>query len=219
MSPSADPVINHIPYTHHSFTLMLPYVAVLLGIYWLQNAWVAVLVYHLGILVLLSLNTRWSCAAQFVTGIVKWQIPVAALCGIIAGAIFLLASPLLGLTSTAGPRLAALGLTASVWPFFLGYFILVNPIAEELFWREYHGSDAPALIWSDAFFAGYHLLVMAYFVQWPWLIAAQVMLMATAWLFRQINRVNGGLFIPYIMHASVDAGILTVVFLFIHQSR
>ncbi|HEX5808782.1 MAG TPA: hypothetical protein VFY25_08970, partial [Anaerolineales bacterium] len=34
----------------------------------------------------------------------------------------------------------ALRLTSSTWPVFITYFVLVNPLIEEYFWRGYLGS-------------------------------------------------------------------------------
>jgi len=206
MHSSSSRVIKLAPF--------LPYLAVLAGLYWLHSAWVAILLYHLGMIALLTGAKQWSRARSLISGCALWQVPVMALGGISAGAILFFLWPLMGISATFGTHLAGLGLTSTRWPFFFGYFILINPWLEELYWRDYLGNASRFLSWNDLFFAGYHLLVLAFFVCWYWLLLTLCVLVAVAWFWRQLARQNGGLCAPMLSHLFADAGTITVIYFF-----
>jgi hypothetical protein len=192
----------------------LPYLAVLCGLYWLHSAWVAVLLYHLGIVVMLSGEKQWAHGRTLFAGYAPWQVPATALGGIGAGAVLYLLWPLLGMPAAFGGKLAGFGLTSSLWPFFFGYFILVNPWLEELYWRAYLGHSSLRPAWNDLCFAGYHLLVLAFFVRWPWLLLTLCALVAVAWIWRQLARQQHGLCAPMLSHVFADAGTMAVIYYF-----
>ena len=190
----------------------IPYLAVLIGLYGLRNAWVAVLGYHLGMVVILALEKKWLRVHALGEGSVRWQLAVALLSGVGVGIAFYLCWPLFGVSGEIGARLAQVCVTPAAWPAFILYFVLVNPVLEELFWRGHLASTSRRIIWQDVLFAGYHLLVMAYFVRWPWLLVALLALTATAWLWRQLAHRNNGLLVPFVAHAAADAGIMAAVY-------
>ena len=84
--------------------------------------------------------------------------------------------------------LADIRLSDLSWTVFILYYMTVNPILEETFWRGYLGSDARGLRWNDIWFAGYHVLVIASFVGAGWVAAGFVGLLAAGWLWRQTAR-------------------------------
>jgi hypothetical protein len=188
---------------------------VLGGLYWLHNAWVAVLLYHLGMVAMLSGEKQWSHGRSLFAGYAHWHVPVTAFGGIGAGALLYLLWPLTGkMAGSFGAHLASFGLTPALWPLFFGYFILVNPWLEELYWRGYLGDSSLRPTWNDLFFAGYHLLVLAIFVSRPWLLLTLCALVAVAWIWRQLARQQHGLCASMLSHAFADAGTMAVIYFF-----
>jgi len=192
-----------------------PYVAVLIGMYGLHSAWAAVFGYHLSMALVLTLDGYWAQARRLGAGGPAWLRAGGALFGIGGGAALYLLWPWLGVPAGFGRTLAQLGLTEAAWPLFLVYFCAVNPALEELYWRGYLHHPSRRLIPNDLLFAGYHLLVLAGYFAWPWLIAVFIGLTAAAWLWRQLARHTGGLLVPYLSHVAADAGIMGAVYVLV----
>lgn len=190
----------------------IPYVAVGLGLYLAHNAWIAIGLYHLGMIAVLSAERRWGTLRGLVRGFHPGFFSAAiALCLIGGGATYI-GWPLFGLPHFA-ERLAHAGLTTNMLPWFFLYFSLVNPMLEEAFWRGYHGNPSTRPIWHDLWFAGYHLLVLALFMHWHWLPLMLGGLVAIAWIWRLLVRRLNGLLINFTSHVAADAGIALAVLL------
>jgi len=192
----------------------VPYLAVVVGMFGLHSAWGAVFGYHLGMMLVLSLDGGWPGARRFGAGMQPWPLTATGAFGLSGGVLLYLCWPLLGLPPEFSQQLAALGISSATWPLFLAYFCLVNPWLEELYWRGYLGDDAWRPVWNDLFFAGYHLLVLSPFVWWPWLGVVLVGLVSAGWLWRQMARITRGLLIPLVSHFLADAAIMLTVYLF-----
>ncbi len=206
--------MNNLPSIPRKCAPFIPYIAVLGGLYWLHSAWVAVLLYHLGMVAILSGEKQWARGRTLFAGYAHWQVPATALGGVGVGIVLFAFWPLLGIPTAFGDKLAGFGITRTLWPFFFAYFILVNPWLEELYWREYLGHASPRPAWNDLFFAGYHLLVLAFFVRWPWLLVTLGVLVAAAWLWRQLARRQRGLCAPMLSHIFADAFTMAVICFF-----
>jgi len=190
----------------------VPYLAVLAGMFLLHSAWAAVALYHLGMALVLHLDRGWDHARKLGKGAQPFNLAAASLFGLSGGALLYALWPLLGVPPEAGESLAVLGITKAAWPAFIAYFCLINPWLEEIYWRGYLGDSAIRPILNDALFAGYHVLVLASFVRWPWLIAVLAGLMVAGWLWRQQARRTGGLLAPMISHFLADAGVFVAVY-------
>ncbi|MHB0936468.1 MAG: CPBP family glutamic-type intramembrane protease [Armatimonadota bacterium] len=202
----ASPVRLAAPY--------VPYLAVIAGMYLLHSAWASVFLYHLGMAGVLLVERRWGEARKLGAGLQPLQMTATGFFGLSGGVLLYLLWPLLGLPAGFADSLANLGITKAVWPLFLGYFCLVNPWLEEVYWRGYLRDDAARPVPNDALFAGYHVLVMASFVWWPWLIVVLLGLTGAGWLWRQQARLTKGLVVPMVSHLIADASILLTVYLF-----
>jgi uncharacterized protein len=194
----------------------VPYVAVLIGLMVIHNAWITLLSYHAGIVLFLTLDRKKGNNFH----ILYFRNPVwgiaAILFGILGGVLLYILWPILGITLDFGMSLARLGLKGSTWIIFILYFSVVNPVLEELFWRGYLGNDKLLPIVQDLLFSGYHLLVLAMFVGVPWLLVVFVILGAAAWFWRQLVRISSGLILPIISHMAAD---LTLILVIYHYSR
>jgi hypothetical protein len=191
----------------------IPYVLVLLGLFWWQNAWLAVLGFHGALITILFIDKP---SIPILTLIRSNSLPMligaVVLCGL-SGVVLYLAWPLLGASKDLSVKLAALGLSPTSWPLFIGYFVLVNPWLEEYFWRGYLGSLTGGLAQIDFLFAGYHLLVIYDKISWGWLAPAFAALVFGGWLWRQATRKSNGLLVSSLSHMAADFSILTSVYL------
>ncbi len=118
-----------------------------------------------------------------------------------------------GLPAEIPQMLRQLGLVQGSWLPFILYFSLVNPWLEEIYWRGWLGSQAHHPIPDDLWFGAYHLLILAPFVSWPWLLLALVALTGAAWSWRQVARITGSLFAPGLAHLLADFSILLAIYL------
>lgn len=149
-----------------------------------------------------------------------WKWPLAAgLLGLGGGALLYLLWPLLALPISLDTYIQAVGLTRDSFPWFMVYFIAINPFVEELYWRGWLGSDLKRPVLNDLFFAGYHPLVLAGAVEPVWLLVILIFITAGAWLWRQLDRYNGGLRISVISHLSADAAVMVTAWLLLNLIR
>jgi hypothetical protein len=193
--------------------VLVPYVAVGLGLFLARNAWITLVGYHLGMAFFLTLARAWPQARKLrPAGHLRW-ILFAALLGLCGGIGLSLLWPLFGIVPDLRARLLILGLNPVSWPFFGLYFSLVNPWMEEIYWRGWLGSDLRSLVASDLWFAGFHLLVIGAYVPWYSLIIALVVLASVGWFWRQLARHEASLFAPTLSHLLADAAIVLVVYL------
>src|SRR5574339_1247092 len=141
-------------------TPVLPYLAVAIGMFWVQNAFTALLGFHLAILLSLRLG-RSSVPASllFRSNDIRWVILSILLCGS-SGIPLYLFWPYFGMIADLSAHLESLDLTSSNWPAFVAYFVLVNALLEEYFWRGFLGSPTRRLYPSDFLYAGFHGLIL-----------------------------------------------------------
>ncbi len=192
---------------------LIPFAAVVVGLNVLKSAWLVFLLYHLAIVAVAVMTGRHRRLSELVTG---WRTAIgfgAIALGIIGGGLLWLLWPRLGVGPELASNLAAVGLTGAAWTVFVAYHVLVNPWLEELFWRGILGSGGRRISLCDVAFGGYHLLVLARFVDWPWLIPAFVVLTTAAWMWRQITRVTGGLLVAVLSHTAGDLCVFLAIVL------
>ena len=167
---------------------LTPYVSVLIGLYVLGNAWIAIGLYHLGITVFLVTDSRSITLKKLRSG---WN-STAAVFGIVMSVMIISMIYIfwryMYLDNTSLNRaLGNLGLRGTSWFFFMLYFSTVQPVLEELYWRGYLGSNDLHITWADLAFSGYHILVLAPFIKLPWLVIVFLILTAAAYIWRYIS--------------------------------
>jgi uncharacterized protein len=191
----------------------VPYAAVGLGLLVFHNAWAAILTYHAVMAAVIFLSKRDIPFKQVIrtNSFGSLIFPVAIGAG--GGALLYLLWPLLSVPQGIDTYLQSIGLTAASWPYFIAYYILVNPVLEEYYWRGYLGSIAKRPVVNDFLFAGYHLIVLAGNVGLFWLMAAFLVLCAAAWYWRQISRVTGGLLATTLSHGAADITVILTIYL------
>ena len=189
----------------------LPYAAVLLGIYALHRAWIAVLVYQAGMLAVIAADPRrFPLRRSARPGRVETAVVVL---GALAGPALAIAWPWLGVRDSLTPRLAELGLTGAGWGWYLVDYSLLNPVLEELFWRGRPRSERASRA-GDLVFAGYHVLVLALFLPALWVFIAFAMLWVAARLWRLVTARTGNLATAVLSHAVAGVGVAWVLWIF-----
>jgi membrane protease YdiL (CAAX protease family) len=96
------------------------------------------------------------------------------------------------------------------------YFATVQPFLEELYWRGYLKYGCKYFSWTDFAFAGYHILVLAWFIKLSWLVIAFIILSVAAYTWRYIAYKFKGLMIPLLSHIVADISIIVVTNTLIH---
>jgi hypothetical protein len=193
---------------------LLPYITIGSGLLALHNAWVAILGYHLCMVIILFFSRTKIPFTQIHARSNYKILIVVSILGGAGGFLLYLLWPLLAIPKDISLYLQNIGLTSSMWPYFLVYFILVNPWLEECYWRGYLGSNSQNITLNDLLFSGYHIIVLAGKIDIIWLVIIFFILSLGAWFWRQANRWNQGISASIISHIVADASvILTIYFL------
>ncbi|MBU8872020.1 MAG: hypothetical protein KOO60_14225 [Gemmatimonadales bacterium] len=191
---------------------LIPYFAVLIGLYVFESAWLTILTYHGSILLVVWKEKQLSEFRKLFAG---WRAPTCGallLFGLGGGIILFILGPRIGIQAEPmGSALNKIGLGGSGFLLFVVYHSLINPWLEEVYWRGYLGSGSKKIVPGDLLFAGYHLLVLTMFVEWIWLVVAFLLLSFAAWLWRQIATGHKGLSVPALSHLAADGSIMFAV--------
>jgi membrane protease YdiL (CAAX protease family) len=186
----------------------IPYVAVLVGLYALSSAWAAIAIYHAGVVAIWLAAGRKPSPRVLLSGFrAPFAIPLV-LGALTVGPLVYFAWPLAARDPDMTALLARFGLAGGSLAAFAAYSALANPLLEELFWRGalLDGARRPAP--CDALFAGYHAVVLALVVEWPFALAAALALAAAAWAWRVVAARCGGLASPYLSHLAADLAVI-----------
>ena len=193
-------------------TPVLPYLSVGIGLLWIHNALLALLGFHFAIVLsLLLVRSPVPIKILFRSKNIRWVVLNILLCGSSGVSLYFLWS-YFGVVNDLPGQVESLGLTSSTWPIFITYFVLVNPLIEEYFWRGYLGSPTRGLYPSDFLYAGFHGLVLMNKVQPGVILYSLVVLVLAGWFWRQLARADDGLLAPVLGHMAADFTILMAVY-------
>ncbi|MEO0447218.1 MAG: CPBP family glutamic-type intramembrane protease, partial [Verrucomicrobiota bacterium] len=106
-----------------------------------------------------------------------------------------------------GPPLTA-KVEAAAGPVGIGfclYFLLLNPLFEELFWRGLMARPTRSLALEDVAFGTFHALILLPFLSTPYILGFVLALSGIAWVWRQIRFEKQGLAVPWMGHVLGDA--------------
>lgn len=190
----------------------LAYLAVGLGLFQLHSAWSALLGFHAAIILSLFVaKPDVPITLLFKSSKFQWIFLSVLVCGSSGVALYFL-WPRLRFASDLPGQIAFLGLNASTWPAFIGYFAMANPFLEEYFWRGYLGNPTKGLYVSDFVYAGFHALILINRMRVGSIIFALVLLTFAGWFWRQLSRANKGLLAAVLGHMAADFTILMAVY-------
>jgi membrane protease YdiL (CAAX protease family) len=191
---------------------VIPYIAVGIGLLLCHNAWLAMLGYHVLVLLWIYLSGA-DFSFQRVFKSRNYKIVLLAFVLGLAGGMLLYALwPVLGVSVDIGRYAQSIGLNETTWPIFLAYFIIVNPVIEEYYWRGCLGSERRRPVLNDGWFAGYHVLVLAGKMAPVWLLVIFLTLAGAAWAWRQMNRLGGGLLPSLACHVAGDIMVIGTIY-------
>ena len=194
-------------------TPVLPYLAVAIGMFWVQNAFTALLGFHLAILLSLRLGrSSVPVSLLFRSKHILWVILSILLFGS-SGISLYFFWPYFKVITDLPAQTESFGLASSTWPAFIAYFVLVNPLLEEYFWRGFLGTPTRRLHPSDFLYAGFHGLILLGKMQASAVLCSLIVLVLAGWFWRQIARVDGGLLAPVLGHMAADLTILLAIYL------
>jgi len=191
--------------------LIMPYFSVWLGLYVIGNAWAAILGYHIGIVLLVTLAGAWPPPSEFRTTTPLWKVLLFGLTGCVAGIAVYFLWPFIHISPQLAETLRGWGLTQRTWLIFILYCTLVNPWLEEIYWRGWLGSESRQPILHDAIFAGFHLVVLAPFLPLIWLAVTFIVLAFSGWMWRQVIRTEKSILASVLFHMAADVSILLVI--------
>lgn len=192
-------------------TSVLPYLAVWAGLFLFKSAWAALLGFHLALLLaVFLLRNHLPIEMLFKISSPKWITLSVLLCGVSGIGLYWFWDSF-GIAADLSQRLSALGLTESAWPWFIAYFVWINPLLEEFYWRGMLADLRRGLSWMDLVFAGYHALILWSRVQPFGIGIAMILLVAAGWFWRQVVREDGGLLAAALGHMAADLTILLAV--------
>jgi membrane protease YdiL (CAAX protease family) len=191
---------------------LIPYICVGTGLLLFHNAWIAMLSYHIGMIIILFIVSA-NIPIKLLFKSNDYRIPlITAILGASGGILMYLLWPLLNIPPNINSYVQNIGLNEATWPCFLMYFILVNPFIEEYFWRGYLGGDSKKFLLNDLLFSGYHVIVLAGKMSPPWLIAIFLILACSAWFWRQTNYMSRGLLSSTISHFLADVTVIFTIY-------
>ncbi len=186
----------------------IPYLAVVGGLYLLESAWAAILLYHAGLVTVVTLGKPGGVTRALRSG---WHAPAAVAGSIVCaggGVLIYLLWPHIALHDvTLSETLSRIGLAGTSWWLFGLYFVAVHPVLEEIGWRCYLAPARQGPHPVDVAFAGYHVLVLVLFVKPFWVVIAFAVLVAASWGWRWVVRRQRGLGVALVSHAAADLGV------------
>lgn len=190
----------------------VPYLAVLLGMTLFRNAWMALLLYHLGIIacfVMLKPRRIWEKMRA------GWNapllLPAVGVCALAVPVVYFMWPFFESADGVLPEWLAQYGLTGWAWLLLIPYFSLIHPVLEEFHWRGIAPDSWRWLCWQDLLFAGYHVLVLYQLIYWPWLFLVFGVLVVSSVFWRWTAKEFGGYGVSILTHATADAGVIIAV--------
>ena len=193
---------------------IIPYMTIGIGLLVFHNAWLAILGYHIGMVAVILLSKTGTSIKRDFQDKRYWVLFITALAGAGGGILLYILWPLLSVPDDINSYIRSIGLNERIWPVFLTYFILINPLIEEYYWRGYLAGSAKGIALNDLLFSGYHMIVLAGQMETIWLIVVFFSLTIEAWFWRQMNRLNGGLLASTISHITADITVIMTIYYF-----
>ena len=188
---------------------LVPYVAVLLGMYLFHNAWLTILLYHAGVIAFLLYRKPSGVWHRMWAGM-KSPLLVPGILGCaLAAPILYFMWPWFASSNPVLPAwMAHYGLSGLAWTLLIPYFSIVHPILEEVHWRGISPERITWICWQDFLFAGYHVLVLFQVIRAPWLFFVFSILLGSSVFWRWTVARYGGYGIAIASHVAADTAVI-----------
>lgn len=181
------------------FKALAPYFAV--GIFWciFKNAWLAILTYHLQIL-LWNNKTTFAELKLFKAKYILYALPT-----IIAGLLLYVLLPYITHIDLKS-WLTNYQLSSVSIIILIPYFGIIHPLFEQLHWSKLRKASKL----SHLMFAGYHMIVLSSLLKFPWLILCFVLLVIASFVWQKMENMSKTLVVPIMSHILADFGVILV---------
>ena len=223
-----QPVLSRKQLLVYILMIAAPYLAVIIGLYIFQNAWLSIFLYHGQIIFWWLLNRRQSLLPVSNTSLelpesfkaildktIKVMLPISALAGF--ACYFLLpyfVRDLGGLELWLKTnQLEGLALVL-----LIPYFGILHPPIEQAHWRKLTSLNSPYAYISHICFAAYHGLVLYPILQNFWVFVCITILCSISFLWSYIREKKNGYILngntlAILSHVLADIGIVTATYL------
>ncbi len=182
--------------------LLAPYFAVIIFWLFLQNAWLALLGYHLQIIL-------WSKKLPFKNPWPSKKTDILiSLAMAVAGPFIYFVLPLISQIDLSA-WLLQYKLSGWLWLAMIPYFGLVHPFLEQAHWGPLR-EKTPA---AGIFFAGYHVIVLYSLLTMFWLLASFIVLAAASLIWQQIAKNSKSYSAPVLSHILADFSVVIAAWL------
>jgi hypothetical protein len=184
------------------FKLFAPYIAVV--IFWsnFSDAWLAIIAYHVQILF-------WSRTSfRTIQRPTHWAYFLLALPSVMAGILVYFLLPYIA-QENVPTWLAHHHLSGASLLLMIPYFGLIHPWLEQVYWEPLRERTRLA----HPLFAGYHILVLASLMSWPWLIVCFCVLLVSSYIWQQSTTRAKSLSVAIVSHTIADFGIVLAAWL------
>lgn len=200
-----------VPFKKRIFTIA-PYAAVFLGLYVLRNAFLSILLYHAGVLTSIYIYRKeLDIKDVFSFNSKRLTLIISLICGLSGISILLIWDfiklPGMDLTRT----MSEIGLTGNTKVLFLIYFSTIHPFVEELFWRFLLKTRAKYISMDDVLFALYHVMVLAMFLKFQYIVICFIALIIVARFWRYLQHNLSENMAVILSHAVADFSIMFFV--------
>jgi membrane protease YdiL (CAAX protease family) len=193
--------------------ISIPYIAILVGLFVFKNAFVAISIYYVGIIIFSGITGGFRFIKSIFSG---WDIRIAVLVVIMGGLSGIVVYTAWNLSALEGISLKAVfaeyGLEGIRIYVFAALAILVNPVIEEVFWRGLIGVKDKRISWLDAAFAGYHVPALLLVIKPLMATLAFITLCGAGWGLRFIKNKLDGLLVPYLAHLAGDVSLIIGIY-------
>ena len=194
--------------------ILSPYIGVITGLYFFRSAFLAIIIYHTGIVLsLIFIKSSYNFRDLFRFKSRALLITSVLLCSLAGISILFLWDFIKPAELDLLRTMTELGLTGIWKPVFLLYFSLIHPFLEESYWRFHLPSSSRTVSCDDLFFALYHTLVLHLFLKtWAVVLCFAGLLFAAA-VWRYLKERRGDNLAVLLSHAVADFSIMSAVFL------
>ena len=176
---------------------LAPYIAVV-PFWWIwPNAWFAILAYHTQIVIWNRTTLRTMHLPRRFKHI-RFALPAA-----LAGPMLYMMLPF-AMRTDLSAWLHTYHLSGPSLMFMIPYFGLVHPVLEQIHWHPLRETSA----WFHIVFAGYHMIVLASLLSFPWLILGFAVLAGASYGWKLMAVKSRSLSIPVISHSLADLGVV-----------
>jgi hypothetical protein len=176
---------------------LAPYIAVVIFWCFWQNAWLAILGYHVQILF-------WNrTVSRKIRSPRDSKDLFLALPALLAGPAVYVLLPLITRTELSA-WLDTYHLSGPALGIMIPYFGFVHPILEQIHWRPLRETSA----WSHPLFAGYHMIVLSSLLTLPWLVLCFGALVGCSLSWTLLSHRRRGLTVPLLSHMFADLGMI-----------